>query len=264
MENPTPFDLNDAIRRWQQSFGSSPAFEADDLEELASHLRASIQKLKADGRSEEEAFQMAVRRIGECRSLEQEFGKVNLPEPWSWSVLLFWIVYGVYLSQVAYSLIFVILCFRELMDGRAFSHFMNHAPSIQQINAYINLHSHFYSRPLFHLTSVLTALIFIVFVRSVAGSWKYFHTFKRSFDRPVCPALGLIVLGLIVTILPAFLPGLLSPIASVHGKIWAPPDGTVGRAAVNVALVLVMVLLARRGPRQLGHFSPSPTSYRCD
>ena len=52
MENRTPFDLNEAIRRWQQNLGASPALNADDLEELASHLRALVQKLQADGLSE--------------------------------------------------------------------------------------------------------------------------------------------------------------------------------------------------------------------
>ena len=67
MENRTPFDLNEAIRRWQENLGDSPAFGADNLEELASHLRASVQSLKADGLSEEEAFLIATRRIGRAR-----------------------------------------------------------------------------------------------------------------------------------------------------------------------------------------------------
>ena len=77
MENPTPFDLNEAIRRWQESFGASRAFGADNLEELASHLRASVQRLQADGLSEEEAFQIAVRRLGERGALERELAKVH-------------------------------------------------------------------------------------------------------------------------------------------------------------------------------------------
>ena len=76
MENRTPFDLNEAIRRWQQNLGASPALSADNVEELASHLRASVQKLQADGLSEEEAFQAATRRLGERGALEREFGKV--------------------------------------------------------------------------------------------------------------------------------------------------------------------------------------------
>ena len=77
MENPTPFDLNEAIRRWQEKLGRSPAIGADNLEELASHLRASVQRLKAGGLSEEEAFVIATRRIGERGGLEQEYAKVK-------------------------------------------------------------------------------------------------------------------------------------------------------------------------------------------
>ncbi len=73
MENRTPFDLNEAIRRWQCGLGKAPAFCADDLEELASHLRASVQRLKADRLSEEEAFLIAVHRIGAREPLEREF-----------------------------------------------------------------------------------------------------------------------------------------------------------------------------------------------
>ncbi len=80
MENQTPFDLNEAIRRWQQSLAASPALSADNLEELASHLRASVQSLQADGLSEEEAFLAATRRLGERGALEREFAKINQDE----------------------------------------------------------------------------------------------------------------------------------------------------------------------------------------
>jgi hypothetical protein len=76
MENRTPFDLSEAIRRWQQNLGASPALSADNLEELASRLRASVQKLQADGLSEKEAFLAATRRLGERGALEREFAKV--------------------------------------------------------------------------------------------------------------------------------------------------------------------------------------------
>ncbi len=77
METPTPFDLNEAIRLWQQNLATSPALSADNLEELASHLRASVQSLQADGLSDEEAFLAATRRLGEPAALEQEYAKVN-------------------------------------------------------------------------------------------------------------------------------------------------------------------------------------------
>jgi hypothetical protein len=39
MENPTPFDLNEAIRRWRAEFGSPSSLSAVELEELETHLR---------------------------------------------------------------------------------------------------------------------------------------------------------------------------------------------------------------------------------
>ena len=100
MENPTPFYLKEAIRRWRENLGASPAFGADNLEELASHLCASVQRLKADGHSEEEAFQIAARRIGERGPLEREFAKVNPAGNWWLPVLLFWGVTGLFLLRV--------------------------------------------------------------------------------------------------------------------------------------------------------------------
>ncbi len=98
MENPTPFDLNEAIRRWQQDLSDSPAFKADNLEELAAHLRASVQRLKADGLSETEAFLIAARRIGQREPLEQEFAKVN-PSA-KWAMAAFWMVMGLFLQHI--------------------------------------------------------------------------------------------------------------------------------------------------------------------
>jgi hypothetical protein len=105
MENPTPFDLNAAIRRWQQNLGKSPALSPDNLEELASHLRASVQKLQADGLSEEKAFLLATQRIGERGPLEQEYAKVNSAVAWSHTVFVFWLVAGMFFLRVAESLV---------------------------------------------------------------------------------------------------------------------------------------------------------------
>jgi hypothetical protein len=87
MENPTPFDLNEAIRRWQINLGASPAFKADNLEELESHLRASVQRLQSKGLSEEEGFLIALRRIGERSLLEREYAKVHPSRAWATAAL---------------------------------------------------------------------------------------------------------------------------------------------------------------------------------
>jgi hypothetical protein len=101
MDNPNPFSLNDAIRRWQQDLGASPAFCADNLEELASHLRASAQRLKASGLSEEESFLIAFRRLGGVDKLSCEFSKLNFGLVWQ--ARAFWMLAGmlVYLAVSA-------------------------------------------------------------------------------------------------------------------------------------------------------------------
>lgn len=104
MENPTPFDLNEAIRRWQHDLAASPAFCADNLEELASHLRASVLRLKAAGVPDEEAFQVATLRMGEQCALEREFAKVNTQVGWSWREIYFWAAAAIMFEAVTSSL----------------------------------------------------------------------------------------------------------------------------------------------------------------
>ncbi len=76
MENQTPFDLNDAIHRWKATLGSAPSLRPEDLAELESHLRESTCLWEARGLNEEEAFLIAVRRLGNERELAREFAKV--------------------------------------------------------------------------------------------------------------------------------------------------------------------------------------------
>ena len=103
MENPTPFDLNEAIRRWQENLAASPAVCADNLEEMASHLRASVQSLKAAGLSEAESFLVASRRLGAVDELRCEFSKVNRALVWRGRA--FWMLAGmlVYLGASEFS-----------------------------------------------------------------------------------------------------------------------------------------------------------------
>jgi hypothetical protein len=82
METETTFDLNLAIRHWRDDLARSSAFRSENLNELESHLRDSIDRLRARELSDEEAFLIATRRIGNAQNLEQEFGKVNSAAVW--------------------------------------------------------------------------------------------------------------------------------------------------------------------------------------
>jgi hypothetical protein len=240
METPTPFDLNAAISRWQQNLGASPAFKADNLEELTSHLRASVQRLRADGLSEEEAFKIATRRIGEPASLEREFAKVNPSATWSLSALLFWFAAGLYLFQVIFLLAYEILCRRRPRMTRE---------DFQRLFAegvpYDKIFSHSYFDLIgwsgLFMLSIAAALAFILGARLTKGSWMGVGAFIGSFARPIRTALGLVLLGLV----PLFLPFLS---VSGYNRTIA-----VAMAAINVALVLSMVLLASRALRKISY-----------
>jgi hypothetical protein len=282
MENPTPFDLNEAIRRWQKNLGASPAFNADNLEELASHLRASVQKLKAAGLSEEEAFKIARLRIGERGPLEREFAKLTPALNWSLTLLSFWIVAGVYVLHVGSSLVFGLLnllkemahwgFWRLLADGANIRDSLHHICWID----FCNLPGSFAPQ-----TSLALIMVFVLCVRLAAGNWTGFGAVIRSFKRPIRAAVVFIGLGHVLAFLPYFLFSLLPPgkhalplayflrpphsTNDISGLLYSafqmglfgrdfavPPAGVLAaQSALIVVLVLTMVLLARQGLRKI-------------
>ncbi len=94
MDTPTPFNLDAAIIRWQQELAVSPAFDPDNLEELATHLRDSTLRLQTAGLSGEEAFLVAARRLGGPDKLSVEFAKTNPGLVWHGRT--FWMLAGVF------------------------------------------------------------------------------------------------------------------------------------------------------------------------
>jgi hypothetical protein len=92
MENPTQFDLNEAIQNWRRNMAASPAFQPDDLDELEFHLHDSIRSLRSKGLSDYEAFWLAKNRLGPGDLLDCEFGKVNAERVWLNRAL--WMVIG--------------------------------------------------------------------------------------------------------------------------------------------------------------------------
>jgi len=114
METQTTFDLNLAIRRWREDLARSSAFRSENLNELESHLRDSIDRLRARELSDEEAFVIAMRRIGNVQRLEHEFGKVNSAGVWFDRFL--WVVMAIplwgILSSTSYLLwyLLIVIC----------------------------------------------------------------------------------------------------------------------------------------------------------
>jgi hypothetical protein len=72
MENSPTFDLNNAIRCWRDGLFQSPHFREDNLVELEAHLRDSVAELQRRGLTNEEAFWLGTRRLGQPAGLELE------------------------------------------------------------------------------------------------------------------------------------------------------------------------------------------------
>ena len=102
METNPSFDLNRAIETWRANLAQSPAFRSDNLYELETHLRDSIATLERQGLTTEEAFLVALKRIGKGRALEAEFAKQNARSVWLDRAL--WVLIGSPLWLLAGSL----------------------------------------------------------------------------------------------------------------------------------------------------------------
>ncbi len=65
--------LEERIGEWRQYFRRRQAVHSADVEELEDHLRSQIDTLRQAGLDEDEAFLVAVKRIGDLDSLSREF-----------------------------------------------------------------------------------------------------------------------------------------------------------------------------------------------
>jgi len=96
------FDLNQTILQWRNSLAQSATIRAEEIDELESHLRDSIEHLRERGLNEEEAFLIATRRVGSDELLTTEFAKANPSRIWRGR--LCWMLMGIFLFQVLGSL----------------------------------------------------------------------------------------------------------------------------------------------------------------
>jgi hypothetical protein len=96
------FDLNDSIVNWRSRLADDESCAAADLNELESHLREQVDALRQSGLSDEEAFWVATRRLGDPESLSVEFAKVKGGRVWAKRLL--WMMGGILISILASSL----------------------------------------------------------------------------------------------------------------------------------------------------------------
>ena len=80
-------DLEPQIAEWRAYVGKAPAVDGRDLEELDAHLHDQIAELGAVGLSADEAFLVAVKRMGDVDSLSREFAREHSGRLWKQLVL---------------------------------------------------------------------------------------------------------------------------------------------------------------------------------
>ena len=85
--DPRVDSLEDQIGAWRAHLRGSRAITGSDAEELEDHLREQIASLRGRGLSEDEAFLVAVKRIGAIDALTREFAREHSDRLWKQLVL---------------------------------------------------------------------------------------------------------------------------------------------------------------------------------
>ncbi len=73
------FNLEQAIPEWRRQMLAAGIKTPVPLEELESHLRDEIERQMKSGLSAQQAFGIAMKKIGQARELKREFKKVSAP-----------------------------------------------------------------------------------------------------------------------------------------------------------------------------------------
>jgi hypothetical protein len=92
------FTVEQAVENWKNELRQKQTVMESDIEELESHLRDEMERLKSLGLSEQEAFLIAVRRIGDTTQMAAEFAKVNTAAIWKTRFL--WMVVGILMLRI--------------------------------------------------------------------------------------------------------------------------------------------------------------------
>jgi len=79
--------LEDQIDQWRAFVVRGPALTDADVEELEGHLREQVADLGAAGLTDDEAFLIAVKRLGDLDALSQEFAREHSGRLWKQLVL---------------------------------------------------------------------------------------------------------------------------------------------------------------------------------
>ncbi len=75
------------IVEWRAYVAKAPAVDGRDIDELETHLRDQIAELNAAGLTADEAFLVAVKRMGDLDTLSREFAREHSDRLWKQLVL---------------------------------------------------------------------------------------------------------------------------------------------------------------------------------
>jgi uncharacterized protein YjiS (DUF1127 family) len=75
-------ELAEQFAQWRQQVRARPELRSSDADELEDHLRGSVDELVAIGLSAEEAFLVAVKRMGSLDELSREFAREHSERLW--------------------------------------------------------------------------------------------------------------------------------------------------------------------------------------
>lgn len=76
------FDLESNISSWSNHLRSKGKLKENDVLELESHLRDEIDDLTESGLSQDEAFIISVKRLGNVNAISSEYSKINMTSFW--------------------------------------------------------------------------------------------------------------------------------------------------------------------------------------
>jgi hypothetical protein len=80
--------LESQIAQWRSAVSRNRAIDSADVEELEGHLREQVAELESTGLTEEEAFLVAVRRLGAVDLVTEEFAREHGDRLWKQLVLV--------------------------------------------------------------------------------------------------------------------------------------------------------------------------------
>lgn len=87
MPAPDRRELDDLVASWRDWIGRRPALSAEDVDELEGHLLDRVDALRAAGLHDDEAFLVAVKRLGAIDDLSREYAREHSERLWKQLVL---------------------------------------------------------------------------------------------------------------------------------------------------------------------------------